>query len=497
MHKSILFLFIFLTVVSCNLPTKDDIPFDQTYAIPLLNDKIRVQDLLTSSNNLSLSINAEGEITLLYVSELIDQSINEILPSISSVGEIPIPDTVAQFTLVTGNSLVIKKAIFNGDEIRFRYASELKENISVVMRIPELSKDGVPFEDEYLLIYDEANPVSGFTESVKLDGYEFSSTINRLTLNYDARNVAGERIKLDFAAMSFNELQFAYGEGSFSREEYFLQAEILPINVYAAWQSGTLEFDDPSLKFTIDNSFGFPISFRINEVDLTLIDDEEKNLIGDNVGIELELAFPSLNEVGESASTSFDFDKSNSNLNTLINEKVKSIRYSVDAIINPLGDTEFTGFVTDQSFFNLRTEVELPLKQKIEDFLLTDTIEIQPISADAVTAAELKIVTANSYPTSMELELEFLDEDNLTLFSMFKDELFKIDAGELQADGTTLSSKEVIRFVDFSLEDLQNLKKVRNIVVRPLFDSSNISEGFLNFYEDQFLELRMGLIFKL
>lgn len=496
MKKAAVLLLVIFHLVSCRLPSVDDLPIDQTFAIPIINDKIKIQDLLSSSDNLSILVDNNGAITLIYKSELLEQSINEILPAISSVGEIPIPDTTSQFTLSTGTNLMVNKAIFKGDEMRFRYTSNLTEDVRIQMRIPELTKDNVPFLHEYNYIYDP-DQVTAFTEAIELNGYEFNSSTNRLSFNYDARNESGERIKLDFAAMSFNELQFAYGEGSFEREEYVLNAELLPINVYAAWKSGKLEFEDPKLNFTIEHSFGFPISIRINSVDLVLIDNVTKSLTGDNVENEINLEYPALNEVGQNAYTTLLFDKSNSNFNTLINEKVKTIYYKVDAIINPNNDLDFVGFVTDESYFKLTVEAELPLNQKIENLQLSDTFEINNIPDYEINSAEFKIVTANSYPASMSLELEFLDAQNDSLFSLSEYEELVVEAGKLQTDGTTLSSDEVIRFVDIPSQDLQKISSIRKVVISPLFDSSNLSEDFLGFFEDQYLELRMGLIFKI
>ncbi len=490
--------FLFLLLIgSCNLVRTPEFSFEPSYAIPLLNDQIKVQDILSQSEGASFSIDQDGKVNLLYKAGIIEESISEILPSISSIGEVPIIDTVSQFPLTTANNFILNKAIFSGDEMRFRYSTALPSDITVKMKIPELTKDGVIFEDNYTLTYTGTAPYTSFTESIPLDGWEFNSESNLLTFIYDARTPQGERIKLDFAAMSFNQLDFAYGEGSVERNEYELKVQNVPINVFDAWRSGTLEFNDPELRFILNHSFGFPISLRINNVSIALKDGSIKNLSGINLGNELKLNFPKINEVGESASTEFKFDKSNSNINVLFNEKATSFSYDIDAVLNPTGDLDLIGFVTEDSQFDLQVEVALPLEQRIDQLLLSDTISIEPIDARIVKEAELKIISENSYPSTLEVSIEFLDEENQPLFSLFDDDPLSVSSGILNSDGTTTPSEEVIRFVTLPQSSVDKLGQASKIVVTPKFDSSTISEDFLTIFEDQFLEMRIGLILQL
>ena len=484
-------------LISCNLPSISDIPINGTYAIPLVNDKIKVQDLLNANDGIDVNIDSDGVITILYNSQVLDQTINDLLPSILGFGEIPLLDTVSRFSLDLGTNLTVKKAILKGKEIRFRYSSELAENINVKMRVPEFSKNGIPFEHSFDLKYEGTLPFTSFTELILLEGYEFQSTSNRLTFIYDARTEDGKRVKLSFAAMSFNELVFAYGEGSFERDIYPLNSEVLPINIFQAWKSGNLEFEDPKLEFTIDHSFGFPISVKINKVDFDLVDESSKSLTTTFLGNEIELSYPTLEEIGQTTTTKILFNKNNSNINTLFNEKVEAVSYDLEAIINPTNNLNFTGFVTDESFFNLNVKVELPLKQKITNLQLSDTIILdQPLKTE-VTEAEFKIVLANSYPCAVDIKLTFLDENENELFRFFDEDELRIEGGNLLPEGNTTLSEEIVKFVSLDEKQIKDLKNIKKIIVEPLFDSSYLSDGFLTLYDEQFLELRIGLIFKL
>ncbi len=499
MRISQLFILIISSIVlqKCTVPSISDIELNGNYAVPLVNSKLKIAEFLNSNSNTNIKVNSDGTLSLLYNTQLINQSISELLPSISSIGEILIQDTIVKFPLNTSDDFILQKAIFMGDEMRFRYTSIIPEDISINMKIPELTLDGKMLNFDFVLKYNGEIPFTAFTESIDLNGYEFNSSDNNLTIKYDARTQAGQRILLDYAAMSFNELVFSYGEGSAKRTENSLLGNLVPINVFSAWKSGILEFDDPKINFTIAHSYGFPISLRINAVELTLLDGSVKQLSGSMVGNEIAVNFPSNNEIDVLKETSFTFDKSNSNINVLFNEKVKTVDYRVDAILNPSDDLEIVGFVTDKSNFTLDVDVELPLRQKIQDLVIKDTIEIGELDFGKISNAEFKIITSNSYPVSLKFKMIFLDETNNELFRFFETEPYVLDAGKLQNDGTTVQSEEVIRFQNLNAEDLAKLKLARKVFIESEFDNSNPDFEFLTFYSNQYLELRMGLIFSL
>lgn len=486
MHYLKWFLFGILLMVGCSLPTTEDFQLDGTYAIPLINDRITFQQIAGESERFDILVSTNGGLTLRYKSQLFSEKIEELLPSIPSIGEVPILDSLTSFPLAASENFVITKAIFNGDEMRFRYTHDQDEILKINMQIPELTKNGEIFEFDYELVPQGTLPFTEFTQSFDLEGYEFNSEENILTFRYDARNPAGERIVLTFAAMSFNQLKFKYAEGSFERTIYDLVGDSIVVDVFNVWKSGEIEFEDPKISFDVHHAYGFPISLRINEVFLKTIDNENKSLSGDQLNKEIPLAFAALNEVGKIYETNILFDKSNSNITTLFNEKVKYIDFDVDAIINPSGDLEIKGFVSDESFFALDVNLDIPLRQKVNNLLLSDTIEIEGLLPDIFSFAELKIITQNTYPIDASFNLLFLDESNVVVERLFGDDPLLMN-----------TSEEQTRFVELDASQITKLKNSKKILIEPLFDTSSIGDGFVQFQQDQFLELRIGLKFKL
>lgn len=481
---------------ACNLPDQNDILNDVEYAIPVINSKIKLADLIANDEFISIQTDNEGNLKLIYTAPILQQTIGELLPSIPSVGEIPLLDTISRIPLLFDNGLVIKRAIFKGDEMRFRYTGNIEEDIYISMIIPELTKDGVTFQDDFVLEYKGSLPFTAFTPSRDLAGYEFISEDNTLTLIYQSKTANGSPVSLGFAAVSFNELVFLYGEGSVERSVFKVDGTNIPVNIYNAWKQGTLEFENPIVTFEIEHSYGFPVSLRINALTLQLIDGSIRNLSGIFVNSEIPLDYPGFDAVGSSQSSVLVFDKSNSNINTLFNEKVTSISYDLDAVLNPSNNKDL-GYVTDDSFFNLDVRAEVPLKLKIKDLILSDTFNIDGLFEQSLKQVELKIITANSYPVDLSLDVRFLDDNNTELFRLFGDDILDVEAGSINMDGTTQLSEEKIRFVKLNEEEVTDISNATKVVITPGFDFPEGVSEFLGIRPDQYLEVRIGAKIKL
>ncbi len=471
---------------SCSLPSVKDFELHGEYAIPLINANISLETLFGETDNLEILSDAEGHLTLKYKASLLSENINNLLPSIQTIGEVPIEDTVSFFPLSVLNRFVITNAVLSGDEMRFRYTHTEEEDVEIVMRIPELAKDGVPFEFSHTLKARTSTPFTEFTPSIDLDGYVYNSDQNKLSFNYDARNPEGERIKLDFVAMSFNQLTFSYGEGNYERTRFPLQGDSIAFSVYDGWKQGGIEFADPKISFNIKHTYGFPIAIKANEVVVHTVDSKIKMLEGEKLNAECVLDFPSIEEVGKVSTTQINFDQSNSNINTLFSENVHYVDYDIEAIINPADDPDILGYATDQSFFEVEAVSELPMNLKIDELVLQDTIDLKNNINASVEVAELKVITENSFPLEMKLYFVFLDENNHEIERLLVDDPLIVEPNQHN-----------IRFINLEAAVLEKVQFAKRMVTVSEFDTGSISQDFVTLQSRQGLNIRIGLKFKL
>ena len=170
---------------------------------------------------------------------------DQMFPPIPGLGYINLVDTSVNQAFVFTGSQTIDFGIFSGDNMKFKYRSELEEDIHITMRIPEIvSPDGDVFTSEFDLIYEGTTPVEGETEWNDLEGYHLYSTDNTITFIYDARRPNGERIKLDKAWMNFTEIAFEYIEGFFPITVQEIKGDVVPIGLYTKWVDGIMKFED-------------------------------------------------------------------------------------------------------------------------------------------------------------------------------------------------------------------------------------------------------------
>jgi len=394
----------------------DNVDFgDPEIGLPLVNTTFLISDFGTNPNdNTSVILDDQGRLTIRYNGEVLRQDKDFVFPPLPFLQYIDIIDTEMEFPFPI-EDVLIKKAIFDGTSVQFRYDNNTADPLEVNMRIPEFSLNGEVFSVDHMV------PPNTIFESeyISLDGYTVETQTSSFTFIYDAVTPTGQSIVLNKAEMFVDILSFSYGEGNFGVQTHVLKEDIVNIGIFKQWVSGGLSFDKPSVTFDIENSFGFPVRAAFNVLELETINGDIFALTGPAIEDGINFNFPTLDEIGQIKQTNFTFDKDNSNLGDLFNEKAAKISYDVDAITNPDNNTSITGHFTDQSFFTVNVAVDLPMSLKANDLIMADTIDFEKIEFDQIdSTGQLKLKVVNAFPMDLSLNMDFLDSDGLKLFSL-------------------------------------------------------------------------------
>jgi hypothetical protein len=136
---------------------------------------------------------------------------------------------------------------------------------------------------------------------------------------------------------------------------------IIDVSLFDKWKSGKFNFEDPKISLSVESNFGLPVRSKINTLSLTSISGNTVNLESQYVTEGINFNYPLFSEIGQVKTTEFYFDKTNSNIKQIFNEKTKSIAYDIDAVVNPDKDTLNKGFITSTSYFVVNVSVEVPL----------------------------------------------------------------------------------------------------------------------------------------
>jgi hypothetical protein len=496
------FSFLSIFMFSCsdlsNIEDRKLSNFEAQYAIPLIHDRLSLASLIEQNvDNTTFQVAEDGKLTVLYKGDVLKKTMKEMFPPLPGIGNIVLDDTLVKQTFAFSGTQTIDFGIFSGDKIKFKYRSKLEEDITISMKVPEIqSQEGEVFQVDFVLEYNGETPVEAETPLNDLAGYHLYSTDNTITFIYDARRPNGERIKLDKAWMSFTQIAFEYVEGHFPVTPYELKGDVIPIGLYTQWVDGIMKFEDPKITVSVDNSFGFPVEAKVNEMYV-------QNYYWDVVHLESPLLeggitfdFPNEDEIGVVKSTSYLFDTTNSNLNEIFSKKVRQLTYQVDAIVNPDDDPDIIGWMHESSFFDIKVAVEVPMLQSIDSLKLTDTLDIQLPKSDGLDEIEFKMLLANEFPIEMDMQIYFLDDQNAVLDSLFEGVGIHLQGAQEIADGLTDPGEEQEYIIGYDKYRFDQIKKATKIAVNPSFSTTSGPGIPVWIYDHYALEIKLGARFK-
>ncbi|MEM9823800.1 MAG: hypothetical protein AAF985_22135, partial [Bacteroidota bacterium] len=136
-----------------------DVEFEASYAVPIINSVSTLADLLDSSDeDLSqLTSDANGNYTFFYEDEGPEKSSEEIFEQIPDFPFV-LPDTYVSVPVNFYNNIELQEMIIKSGEIQFEFVSQHLEDIQVEIRFPQLKRDGAMFRYNFDLNYNGNAP---------------------------------------------------------------------------------------------------------------------------------------------------------------------------------------------------------------------------------------------------------------------------------------------------------------------------------------------------
>lgn len=482
-----------------------DYLYDVSVAVPLINTQLTIQTAADRVDGLtSIVIDPDGKPTLKYNGELIRQGANEIFPVFPAIIDIPIAGSNSTWSLESLSIITsafadneIRKAIFQDNNVFFKLQHALDEDVTFTITIPEWTLDGVSFNQTYSVPprFNEADIYN--TESTSLDGYLFIPVSNTVSFEYTAVDSEGNDVPMEFTAMKLDFLNFEYVEGYFGERVFDVQGDVIDVGLFDKWVSGGLEFDDPRVSIRVENSFGFPVKTDFKKLEFKTITGLTYEIESTIIDEGISFNFPSLDEVGLVKETSFDFNKTNSNIQQIFVDKISSLSYDIDALANPDADPTISGFLNNESYFRIDVSVDLPLNGIVNELILTDTLDFDLSEIEDVEDAEFKFVIRNDFPATVKVQAVILDINNNPIDQVFDGDGIILPAATLGTDGRTIKGDASVEYVDIPAERLDVIKEGERVVLVGYIDSKNVSDDYLWLYSDYEIDFKLGAIFNI
>lgn len=490
-----LFIGLVLLWSGCKKFNADGVSVDNwspDVAAPLFTTSVTVEDLLESYKEEGASIEEDmsGRLTLVYTNEGYSVDLAELFEVIPNI-EFPLPDNVFPFPYELPNNIDIHFINIKSGIINYEILSPFFQQLNVTLRIPQIAKDGIIFEETFPVGFLQNNG------SFDVSDYVLTPTNDTLFLEYEAYDASnGDTMDLDgLVGLEFLDLKHSYAQGYLGMGTYETPRDTIEVDFFDYFSSGTVFFEEPSLEVKIRNSFGFPVRMLFNILQAETSDGNVIPLANAQLADGIDFNYPTLSEVGQTKETSFVIDQNNSNLENMIGQPIRYLDYEVEPVANPLGDTSIIGFLTDTSAFSVDVELQLPLYGRAQNFAFTDTFDVDFSELDFVNSATLKLVTENGFPMDVYMQLAFLDEDGVVIDEILNPFNHVMTAAPVDGDGRTISTSRKETFAP--IEDLR-FRALRNqakfVVLQGKFSTTMEGTESIRVYKDYEVTAKLGII---
>ena len=340
-------------------------------------------------------------------------------------------------------------------------------------------------------------PTSSFP--LPLKDYSLTAEEGSIYIEYEATRLDGEPGEVTNFFINLRELAFSYAEGYLGNVIFEGGRDTIAIDFFQDWIEGDIYFSEPKITYYLQNSFGLPTRSMINVLEVITVGGEilplESDVVGPGQGIDF--LYPGLDEVGESKTSVFVFDKTNSNIDEIVSAGPLAIDYEINALTNPDNDPSVRGFITDTSFYNVRMEVDLPFYGQASNFIALDTIEINFDNWQQVDAAEFKIVAENSAPLDVVIQGYFIEPSGFVLDSLLNGPQRLITGAPVDSNGDVTQIATETSYAPFSVERFDRIKYADRIIIEANFSTTNNGNELVRVYSDQDVKVRVGAKFEI
>ncbi len=206
--------------------------------------------------------------------------------------------------------------------------------------------------------------------------------------------------------VSLTDIEFDFIEGYFGKLAVPAIKDTLAIDQFKDLK-GKFGITNPSLTFSVTNSFGVPV-----ELDFTKFQLKRKGSL-----TPLDIAinpFPiniPKSKYKDTISTLL-LDASIPNFDKLLSSETEQLNFEANIKVNKAGDIDGKpNFITNTSSISIDANILVPLTGYVSGFTFEDTSDIS-LPIDMLKSLELKVIYKNTLPVDVDAKITFLDVNN-------------------------------------------------------------------------------------
>lgn len=467
--------------------------FEPEIGIPLVNSTFTMEEFLTEGGSKARISEQSGVMVLTYDDTLFS-------PSTATIFTIPdqqspvISITGADVTFPSpGSTVTVSRSItfaFNstpGDnldsiqlkagQMLFSIASTFPANVDLAISIPSLEQQGAGFQENASFTGPGTVSPSTDLQATTLDLTANGTTTNTLTFAITATITdTGQPIdnthSLD-CSFAMSSLGFRGLFGNVDTRTFPLDTDSINVDVFGDESTGSIEFLSPVVRLDVQNSFGLPVGFDIQNITVIEQDNSTTPLTGPAVSAPANpylLNGPSYSEIGQSLTTQIDINRENSNLAQLFSSMPYYLQYQFGAVLDPPASTP--NFVLDNSRLAVGVHLELPFHGRISALTISEQYDFAGLGIDEIREGVVRVKSVNELPLDASVQVYFVDISGTILDSLFTDPSI-IEGAQVDAEGFTRESAEVITEVPVTQAKVDRINEAEYLLVRAEMYTTN------------------------
>ena len=505
------YLFLLLAIVfafaSCKqideLEGVNSIDYNAHYAVPLINTKVSIQDILEDfEEDASLIIDPDGQIRFHYTGDVLSQNSDDLFAVINQALGLPLELTSHRMPLPVDlpDGMMVDRMDLKQGTLTYGFQNTFEEPLDVTLRFPEVSKDGNILSFQFTIPAWSGSGdypvVTNLLAPASVADYSIVPLNDSIFIEYDALLPNGDNVDV-VAQLIFQNIRIGYAEGYLGNQLHEGGRDTIEIDFFENYLQGNIYFADPVISFNVENSFGIPTRSVVHLFDVHTVSGEILPLESPYIENGIDFPYPTIDEVGAVKTERFTFNKDNSNIDVVLGSGPIAIDYDVDALTNPDSVTSIIGFITDSSYYKVQVEVDLPLYGQAIDFIARDTFAINFTDYEGVNSAEFKLVTDNALPLAVDIQGYFMDENDVVLDSLLDSNQQVITPAPVDAEGYANSSVEQTTFAPFPAERFEKIRNADRLMIVAGFSTYNDGNVSVRILATQDVIIKLGAILEL
>lgn len=443
-------------------------------------------------------------------------SLDNLVPS-SATAIFPdqiLANDTADTEIKSGSAELTSVKVKSGS-IYLNATSTIEDQISLDYSVPGAKKNGSPFS-----IIENVPPALSGSTSSKNSSVDITDYIIDLTGRPGYSNIyntfytilvgkidsSGNLINLSLQdsvliqtgidALTANE---GYG---YLGKDTSLANETNEVSLFGNLQNSTIDLEEVKLKLAFVNRIGAPIDIQINQ----LLSSSSSTTQGINAGNSTDLIWTGLGTVNTippatlsssntpiASSLELDLDKSNSNLDELVENNPNFFKTSVTSYLNgATAAPDYNQFIFSEYGIDTYLNLEIPMHFSASDIHISDSMTFDYFSLDKdgqLQQGTLKLISKNHFPLGGTVDIFLVNEKGVRLGTLSTTD--KILSGQTNSDGKTIAEVQSILNFPLNAEQVANLKKTTRIVLDVHLQTPSPSDK-VKLYNTDYLDMTLS-----